>query len=174
MMEQVILVDEQDNELGFMEKLEAHQKGVLHRAFSILLFNSRGELMLQKRALTKYHSGGLWTNTCCSHPLPAESIENAVQRKLLQEMGIRLQPSFAFKFLYKTTLPGGLTEHELDHVYIGVYDGAPVLNKDEAESWKFMDVNVLRKDIALHPENYTVWFRLILNHPEMNSIPALN
>jgi len=169
-MEHVILVDEQDNERGTMEKMEAHQQGVLHRAFSVLLFNSQGQLMLQKRARTKYHSGGLWTNTCCSHPLPGEPVERAVQRKLMQEMGIQYKPEFAFKFIYKTKLEGGLTEYELDHVYTGLYDGTPVLNQEEAEGWKLMDLPVLRDDIQRNPTHYTVWFKIIMNHPQLSSI----
>mgnify|MGYP003476749980 CR=1 FL=1 len=171
-MEKIILVDEFDNEIGTMEKMEAHRKGVLHRAFSVLLFNSQGELLLQKRAKNKYHSGGLWTNTCCSHPLPQESIEDAASRRLKQEMGIDLRPTFAFKFIYKTHLDQSLIEHEYDHVYTGVYDGIPVINMDEVEEWKFMDLNSLRKDIKQFPESYTSWFKIIINHPEWFEIAA--
>lgn len=171
-MEKIILVDEFDNEIGTMEKMEAHRKGVLHRAFSVLLFNSQGELLLQKRAKNKYHSGGLWTNTCCSHPLPQESIEDAASRRLKQEMGIDLQPTFAFKFIYKTHLDQSLIEHEYDHVYTGVFDGTPVINKDEVEEWKFMDLTSLRKDIKQFPESYTTWFKIIINHPEWFEIAA--
>jgi isopentenyl-diphosphate Delta-isomerase len=171
-MEKIVLVDEFDNEIGTMEKMEAHRKGVLHRAFSVLLFNSHGELLLQKRAKNKYHSGGLWTNTCCSHPLPHESIEDAASRRLKQEMGIDFQPTFAFKFIYKTHLDQSLIEHEYDHVYTGVFDGVPVINKDEVEEWKFMDVNSLRKDMKEFPEHYTTWFKIIMNHPEWFEIAA--
>ena len=124
-MEKIILVDEHDNAIGTMEKMEAHRRGVLHRAFSIILFNSNGEILLQKRSKSKYHSGGLWTNTCCSHPLPNESIQDATRRRLKQEMGIDLQPEFAFKFIYKTPLDQNLIEHEYDHVFIGTFDGDP-------------------------------------------------
>lgn len=171
-MEKIILVDEFDNEIGTMEKMEAHRKGVLHRAFSVLLFNSRGELLLQKRAKNKYHSGGLWTNTCCSHPLPNESMENAASRRLKQEMGIDFQPTFAFKFIYKTNLDRSLIEHEYDHVYTGVFDGLPVINKDEVEEWKFMDLSSLRKDMKEFPEYYTTWFKIIINHPEWLEVAA--
>ena len=171
-MEKIILVDEFDNEIGTMEKMEAHRKGLLHRAFSVLLFNSRGELLLQKRAKNKYHSGGLWTNTCCSHPLPHESIQEAARRRLKQEMGIDLLPTFAFKFIYKTNLDQSLIEHEFDHVYIGVFDGIPMINKDEVEEWKFMNLNSLRKDINQFPESYTTWFKMIINHPEWVEIAA--
>ncbi|HTJ47854.1 MAG TPA: isopentenyl-diphosphate Delta-isomerase, partial [Cyclobacteriaceae bacterium] len=116
-MEHVILVDERDDAIGTMEKIEAHEKGLLHRAFSILLFNSKGEFLLQKRSKKKYHSGGLWTNTCCSHPLPDEQIEEATRRKLKQEMGIEVKTEFAYKFIYKTNLDKNLIEHEYDHVY---------------------------------------------------------
>lgn len=172
-MDLVILVDEHDRELGFMEKMEAHQKGVLHRAFSVLLFNSKGELLLQKRSATKYHSAGLWTNTCCSHPKPNEKIEEAVSRRLQEEMGISLMPEFAYKFLYKTTLDNNLIEHELDHVFVGVYDGNPQINSNEVEDCKFVALSELRQEIALHPDAYTHWFKLIIAHPELEvAIPA--
>lgn len=171
-MEKIILVDESDNEIGTMEKMEAHRKGVLHRAFSVLLLNSQGELLLQKRAKNKYHSGGLWTNTCCSHPLPHESIQDAARRRLKQEMGIDLLPTFAFKFIYKTNLDQSLIEHEFDHVYVGVFDGIPMINKDEVEEWKFMSLDSLRNDIKQFPESYTPWFKMIINHPEWIEIAA--
>lgn len=170
-MEKVILVDERDNIVGTMEKLEAHKKGVLHRAFSILLFNSKGEMLLQKRAASKYHSGGLWTNTCCSHPLPEESMEQATRRKLKQEMGIDLQTEFAYKFIYKASLDHGLTEHELDYVYTAIFDGDPVINTEEVEAWKFVDIAALKKDIADNPDHYTYWFKLIIRHPELILLP---
>jgi len=166
-MEHVILVDEHDNEVGTMEKLEAHQKGVLHRAFSVLLFNTKGEVLLQKRAKSKYHSGGLWTNTCCSHPLPGESTRDATRRKLNQEMGIDLQPEFVYKFIYNASLDKDLTEHELDHVFIGTYDGDPIINTDEVEDWKYIDVAALRMDMKKNPGHYTAWFTLMMNHPQV-------
>lgn len=169
-MEHVILVDELDNTIGTMEKIEAHQKGILHRAFSVLLFNSKGEILLQKRAIAKYHSGGLWTNTCCSHPLPAESMQEATRRKLIQEMGIDMIPEFAYKFIYKTNLDNNLIEHEYDHVFIGTYDGDPIINNEEVEDWKFTDLPTLRTDIKENPEAYTFWFKLIVNHPQLNAI----
>lgn len=172
MMEEIILVDEFDNEIGTMEKMEAHRKGLLHRAFSVLLFNSKGELLLQKRAKNKYHSGGLWTNTCCSHPLPQESIQQAARRRLNEEMGIDLVPTFAFKFIYKTDLDKRLIEHEYDHVYTGVFDGTPSINKDEVEEWKFMDLDSLRQDMKRYPEAYTTWFKIIVNHPDWAAIAA--
>ena len=171
-MDKVILVDEQDDVIGSMEKMEAHRRGVLHRAFSVVLFNSSGELLLQRRADNKYHSGGLWTNTCCSHPLPEESIHDAAQRRLKYEMGISLKPEFAFKFIYKTPLNESLIEHELDYVFIGTFDGSPIINKEEVSEWKFMSLTELKKDIKLYPEIYTVWFRLIVDHPLMRTIAA--
>ncbi len=171
-MEKIILVDEHDNAVGTMEKMEAHRKGLLHRAFSILLFNSNGELLLQKRSKNKYHSGGLWTNTCCSHPLPAESVKDATRRRLKQEMGIDLQPEFAFKFIYKTDLDQNLIEHECDHVFTGTFDGNPIINLEEVEDWKFMNLSALRKDMEKHPELYTSWFKIIINHPELNALAA--
>jgi isopentenyl-diphosphate Delta-isomerase len=171
-MEEIILVDEQDNAIGTMEKVEAHRKGILHRAFSVVLFNSIGELLLQKRASNKYHSGGLWTNTCCSHPLPDEAIGDAAERRLRYEMGINLKPEFAFKFIYKTPLDNSLIEHELDHVFIGTFDGSPVINKDEVSEWKFMSLSELKNDMEHSPEVYTVWFRLIVHHPQLEAILA--
>ena len=147
-----------------MEKMEAHRKGALHRAFSVLVFNSRGEILVQKRAQAKYHSAGLWTNACCSHPRPNESIQQACARRLLEEMGINAHPEFAYKFVYKITLADGLIEHEVDHVFRATYDGAPIVNPEEVEDWKFVGLVELKNDVATHPENYTYWFRLILEH----------
>lgn len=161
-MEEVILVNSKDEEIGTMEKLKAHQTGALHRAFSILIFNSKGEMMLQQRADHKYHSGGLWTNACCSHPKPGESVQNAARRRLMEEMGIDLEPRFIYKFIYKSELENNLIEHECDHVFIGEYDDVPILNGDEASGWKFASVSDIKKDIEKNPEHYTVWFRMIL------------
>ena len=147
-----------------MDKLEAHVKGALHRAFSILIFNSKGEMLLQKRAGSKYHSGGLWTNACCSHPVPGEAIEAATRRRLLYEMGIDVPTSFAYKFIYKTALDSNLTEHEFDHVFVGTFDGVPNVNPEEVEDWRFVSLADLKKDVTAHPERYTYWFRLILNN----------
>ena len=169
-MEQVILVDPQDREIGTMEKMEAHKKGVLHRAFSILLFNSKGEMLLQKRAGSKYHSPGLWTNTCCSHPKPGESMRDATARKLMQEMGIASNTAFRFKFTYRTELEEGLVEHEIDHVFTGTFDGMPIINKQEVDDWKFTPVGELRQDISANPDRYTFWFRKILDHPDLRDL----
>jgi len=161
-MEKIILVDEQDNAIGTMEKLEAHRKGVLHRAFSVLLRNSKGELLLQRRSEKKYHSGGLWSNTCCSHPAPGESLEDATRARLMYEMGIDVQPQFAFKFIYKAALDHDLTEHEYDHVFTGLFNGTPVVNKDEVDEWRFINIRDLLSDLSLEPQKYTPWLKLIL------------
>jgi isopentenyl-diphosphate Delta-isomerase len=162
-MEYVVLVDENDIEIGTMEKMEAHRKGALHRAFSVVLYNSNGEILLQKRAQSKYHSAGLWTNACCSHPLPNELMEVATRRKLKQEMGIDLMPKYAYKFIYQTNMGGGLIEHEYDHVFTGIFDGEPIINTHEVEDWKFISPDLLRIDIRKNPQNYTYWFKLILD-----------
>jgi isopentenyl-diphosphate Delta-isomerase len=166
-MEKVILVDEHDNSIGTMEKMEAHRRGLLHRAFSILVFNSKGQMLLQKRAAGKYHSGGLWTNACCSHPLPDEPMNEATNRRLKYEMGIDLSPEYIYKFIYKAPLDQGLVEHELDYVFSATFNGTPSVNPDEVEEWKFMNMDDLKEDILRHPELYTYWFRVIMNHPEL-------
>jgi isopentenyl-diphosphate delta-isomerase len=166
-MEKVILVDEHDNELGSMEKMEAHRAGALHRAFSVILFNSKGEMLLQKRSANKYHSAGLWTNTCCSHPKPSERMEVAVRRRLKEEMGIDTQPVYAYKFMYRVALDNKLIEHEMDYVYMGLFDAEPVINTSEVENWRFMNLTEIRKEISENPESFTHWFRLIVDHPEL-------
>lgn len=172
-MEHVILVDTNDRAVGTMEKMEAHRKGVLHRAFSIVLFNDDGKMLLQKRSGKKYHSSGLWTNTCCSHPLPGETMEDATRRRLREEMGIDLQPAFAYKFIYNAQLDHHLTEHEVDHVFVGTFNGVPDINKSEVEDWKYVDLPWLKEDMKKNPSAYTEWFKLMIDHPEINSIPAL-
>ena len=169
-MEQVILVDRSDNEIGLMEKMEAHRKGLLHRAFSVLLFDKEGRLLLQKRSRNKYHSSGLWTNTCCSHPLPGESVEDASRRRLREEMGIDLQPAFSFSFIYEAALDKELREHEYDHVFIGTFDGVPEINHSEVSDWKYAALPWLKKDMELHPERYTAWFKLIIKHPALDAV----
>lgn len=163
-MEQVVLVDTKDNAIGQMEKLEAHKKGALHRAFSVLIFNDKGEMLLQKRAESKYHSGGLWTNACCSHPRPEEDTTQAAKRRLQEEIGLDLTPRFVYKFIYKTDFNNDLIEHELDYVFIGEHNGAPSINTDEVSDWKYMAINDLKKDIIEHPEQYTVWFKIIVEN----------
>jgi isopentenyl-diphosphate delta-isomerase len=163
-MEQVILVDTNDKAVGTMGKMEAHQKGILHRAFSILLFDDEGKMLLQKRSQNKYHSSGLWTNACCSHPVPGEALKDATRRRLREEMGIDLQPAFSHTFIYKAQLDNGLIEHELDHVFIGTFNGVPRINKKEVEEWKFVEVAWLKEDIIRNPSAYTEWFKLIMNN----------
>lgn len=163
--EQVILVDAQDNEVGQMEKQAAHETGALHRAFSVFVYNAAGHLILQRRAMHKYHSGGLWTNTCCSHPRPGESDLDAATRRLQEEMGFACALEHAFSFLYFQEV-GDLTEHELDHVFIGEFDGQPEINPEEVAEWLAMPIADLRQDIAAHPERYTVWLRLCLERVE--------
>jgi isopentenyl-diphosphate delta-isomerase len=162
-MSDVILVNEQDQPIGRMSKLEAHQKGELHRAFSVFIFNDNDEMLLQRRAADKYHSGGLWTNTCCSHPFVDEATEAACGRRLQEEMGFRTELEYVTSFIYKAELDRGLYEHEFDHVYIGRYNEAPQPDPQEVAEWKYMDLATLESDMALHPEQYTVWFRIIFS-----------
>ena len=162
-MERVILVDENDNPLGTMEKMEAHEDGVLHRAFSVFIFNSNGEMLLQQRAFSKYHSGGLWTNTCCSHPREGEATIEAAHRRLREEMGFDCEIKKAFDFIYKKELDKGLTEHELDHVFIGEFEGGFNVNPDEVNAFVYKPVPEILKGIDLAPENYTEWFKICLS-----------
>ncbi|MEO6135613.1 MAG: isopentenyl-diphosphate Delta-isomerase [Ginsengibacter sp.] len=160
--ELLILVDEQDNEIGTIEKWPAHQKALLHRAFSVFIFNSKGELLLQQRAYGKYHSPGLWSNTCCSHPLKGESIEESISRRLMEEMGMICDLHFQFKFIYHHTFDNGLTEHEFDHVYFGISDSTPVLNPDEVNAWRYLSMKKLEEEINQNPENFTAWLKICL------------
>lgn len=157
----VILVDKNDNQLGLMEKIEAHKKAVLHRAFSVFILNENNELLLQKRALSKYHSPGLWTNTCCSHPRDGESVINAGIRRLSEEMGFETELNTLFSFIYKAEFDNGLTEHEFDHVLLGRYNKNPLINKLEVSDWRWIDVELLKKDVVVSPYLYTVWFKII-------------
>ena len=161
-MEKVILVDKNDQQIGLMEKHEAHVKGLLHRAFSIFIFNSKNELLLQKRALQKYHSGGLWTNTCCSHPREKESTLDAAKRRLKEEMGMTCNLELKFNFIYKSKLDNNLYEHEFDHVFFGISNSNPIINKIEVDSYDYKSLGYLKKDIIEHPENYTEWFKICL------------
>jgi isopentenyl-diphosphate delta-isomerase len=159
----VILVDEQDNDIGVMEKMQAHQEGKLHRAFSIFIFNDKQELLLQQRALSKYHSGGLWTNTCCSHPRPTETIKDAASRRLFEEMGMSCDMQIKTSFIYKTPFENGLTEHELDYVLIGLTHQNPIINTKEVETYKWQTISDIKNDILIHPNNYTSWFKIALD-----------
>jgi|TARA_B100000767_G_scaffold73749_1_gene70454 isopentenyl-diphosphate delta-isomerase len=161
MNEMVILVDNNDNQLGLMEKIEAHEKAILHRAFSVFILNDNNELLLQKRALSKYHSPGLWTNTCCSHPRHGESVINAGLRRLKEEMGFETEISSLLSFIYKAEFDNGLTEHEFDHVLVGRYNKNPSINKSEVSDWKWTDLDFLKKDVVSNPDLYTVWFKII-------------
>lgn len=160
--EHIILVDEHDNEVGTMEKLEAHQCGALHRAFSIFLFHPDGRLLMQQRAQHKYHSGGLWTNTCCSHPRPGEETHAAAIRRLKEEMGMECDLTFLNSFVYKATFPNDLTEYEYDHVFVGVTDKEPVLNPEEASDWKWITPKELQESMRQSPEHYSVWLHIAL------------
>jgi isopentenyl-diphosphate delta-isomerase len=160
--DKVILVDEYDHNIGEMEKTGAHLKGLLHRAISVLVFNSRNEVMLQQRSLTKYHSPGLWSNTCCSHPRPGEATPMAAHRRLKEEMGFECQLNKAFDFTYKVNFDNGLIEHEFDHVYIGYYDRDPIINPEEANAFRWIPIKELLGDIRSNPDSYTVWFRIIM------------
>jgi len=161
MEEQVILVDENDLQIGLMPKMEAHEKAVGHRAFSVFVQNDKGELMLQQRAADKYHSPLLWANTCCSHQRDGETNLEAGKRRLQEEMGFVTELKEVFSFIYKAPFDNGLTEHELDHVMLGVYNEAPVINRDEVESYKWMTPEAIKKDMEIAPELYTAWFRII-------------
>ena len=158
----VVLVNELDEEVGTMEKLEAHQKGMLHRAFSVFVFNDKNELLLQRRAFGKYHSEGLWTNTCCSHPAPGETLVEAGKRRMKEEMGMDIAPEPLFSFIYRAELDNYLIEHELDHVLVAFSDETPHLNPEEAISFKWMSLEEIKKDMAMHPHNYTEWFKIII------------
>lgn len=163
MEEYVVLVDTNDVEIGTMEKLEAHQKGVLHRAFSVLIFNNAGDMLLQRRALSKYHSAGLWTNACCSHPRKNETIVEAAKRRVVEEIGLKLELiESVFSFIYKAKFEDGLVEHELDHVLIAVEDSKPKINKDEVCDYTYKSLDWIMADMDINPEKYTAWFKILL------------
>ncbi|MFT4153072.1 isopentenyl-diphosphate Delta-isomerase [Parafilimonas sp.] len=159
-MEEVILVNEQDEETGVMEKMEAHLKGRLHRAFSIFIFNDKNEMLLQQRAAGKYHSAGLWTNACCSHPRPGEKTQDAAARRLKEELGFETQLGEIFEFSYKASFENGLTEHEFDHVFAGTYNGNMHLNKTEVQEVCFRSMEEIESDLQTHSHKFTAWFLL--------------
>jgi|TARA_B110000977_G_scaffold93112_1_gene123255 isopentenyl-diphosphate delta-isomerase len=163
MKEEVILVDTNDVPLGTMPKMEAHEKAILHRAFSVFILNKEGQLMLQQRALSKYHSPGLWTNTCCSHQRLGETNIEAGTRRLQEEMGFKTPLKELFSFVYKATFDNGLTEHEFDHVILGYYDSEPIINHEEVTNWKWMNLEEIIKEIKTTPDNYTAWFKIIFD-----------
>ncbi len=162
-MEKVILVNEKDEPIGSMEKIEAHEKALLHRAFSVFVYNDKNEVMMQKRAADKYHSPGLWTNTCCSHPREGESNIAAGKRRLMEEMGFQTELEERTSFIYKAPFDNGLTEHEFDHILVGHYNDAPNINPNEVAEWKWMGLDELRTDLLEHPEKYTAWFKIIFD-----------
>jgi isopentenyl-diphosphate delta-isomerase len=161
--EKVILVNEKDEPIGLMPKMEAHEKGLLHRAFSVFVFNDKNELMLQQRALSKYHSPGLWTNTCCSHQREGESNIQAGKRRLQEEMGFTTNLKDTMAFIYKAPFDNGLTEHEFDHILVGNFNDLPDLNPQEVSAWKWMKLEEVQKDMKNHPERYTEWFKIIFD-----------
>lgn len=163
MEEMVILVNEKNEPIGLMEKIEAHEKALLHRAFSVFIINNKKEIMLQQRAAHKYHSPLLWTNTCCSHQRENETNIQAGKRRMKEEMGMDVELKEAFSFIYKAPFDNGLTEHEYDHVMIGYSNEDPVINPDEVADWKWVDAQSLRVDIKKNPENYTEWFKIIFD-----------
>ena len=164
MKEEVVLVDENDNIIGSMSKLDAHKQGKLHRAISVFVFNDDNKFLLQKRALDKYHSPGLWSNTCCSHPRKNELVNKAAERRLFEEMGIEITLEKIFHFKYKVKFENGLIENEFDHVFSGKYSGAPKINISEVSDWKWMSPSEIKKDLIVNSTRYTFWFKLIFNN----------
>jgi isopentenyl-diphosphate delta-isomerase len=162
MLQEVVLVNERDEQVGIMEKMEAHRKALLHRAFSVFIFNAKGEMLLQRRALNKYHSAGLWTNACCSHPMPGEDTEKAALRRLNEELGFSTSINKIFDFVYKSGFDNGLTEHEFDHVFVGNYDGSIKPDKSEVSDYCFMSLPEIENSLQLKPANFTAWFHIAL------------
>lgn len=156
----LVLVNESDEPIGVMEKMEVHRKALLHRAFSVFVFNQAGEMLLQKRAITKYHSGGLWTNTCCSHPYASETLVQAAQRRLMEELGFQTDVHPAFSFIYKAALDNDLTEYEFDHVLIGIYNGEIFPDPAEVSDYAYKTMSLLKKELTEYPDRFTAWFRL--------------
>lgn len=166
MAELVTLVDKEDNVIGEEEKLSAHKEPKLHRAISILIFNSKKEMLIHKRADSKYHAPGLWTNACCSHPRPNESYKGAAKRRLPEEMGFNCELNEAFKFTYYAEFTNGLAEYEMDQVFFGIFEGEIKPSPNEVSDYKWVKINELMKDIFYEPKKYTAWFKIILTHPE--------
>ena len=160
--ELLILVNKNDDETGLLDKLSVHREGLLHRAFSVFIFNSRKELLLQQRAFGKYHSAGLWSNTCCSHPRAGESITYAISRRLQEEMGMVCDTQFQFKFIYQHQFENGLTEHECDHVYFGSTNQQPVTNEEEVRDYKYISLAELEEQIHQYPDQFTAWLKICL------------
>ena len=158
--QEVILVNENDEEIGVLDKMEAHRRALLHRAFSIFIFNSKGEMLLQRRALNKYHSGGLWTNACCSHPHPGEQVSNAAVRRLQEELGFTTSMTKAFDFVYHARFDNGLTEYEFDHVFVGQYDGPLQPNPEEVSDCCYKSIDEIKSSLLSHPHKFTEWFKI--------------
>ena len=158
--DKIILVNEHDDMVGVMDKMEAHRQGLLHRAFSVFIFNSKGEMLLQQRALSKYHSGGLWTNACCSHPLPGEKTLDAAQRRLMEELGFETPIEKIFDFTYRAEFDNGFTEHEFDHVYAGEYEGKLNVNPDEVSDFCYKEIGEIKNMLQTYPQKFTAWFHL--------------
>lgn len=161
MEQEILLVNEQDAPVGTMEKMETHRKGLLHRAFSVFIFDRQGKMLLQQRAAQKYHGAGLWTNACCSHPYPDEPVETAALRRMQEELGFKTPLQKLFYFIYRAEVENGLVEHELDHVFAGTYDGGIVPNKTEVGDYTFMEMAEISAALDRHPEKFTAWFRII-------------
>ena len=178
MQDFVILVDKKDNPIGTMEKLEAHQKGLLHRAFSVFIFNDKDELLIQRRALEKYHSPGLWTNTCCSHPKPNEALLDAAHRRLMEEMGMKCPNLFPVNsFIYKTDFDNGLIENEYDHIVLGRSNDMPLINREEVHEYAYLSIDSIKEKIKNTPDVYTYWFKLAISKinffEELKSLPKV-
>jgi isopentenyl-diphosphate delta-isomerase len=163
-IEKVILVNEQDEAVGEMEKLEVHQKGLLHRAFSVFIFNANGQMLLQQRAKSKYHSAGLWTNTCCSHPMPGEDTIAAARRRLKEEMGLDASLEQKTFFIYKAVFENGLIENEYDHIFTGSTNNEPEINKREVENYEWLSLTEIKNRIKSNPEHFTYWFKLAVEN----------
>lgn len=168
----VILVDENDRPIGTMEKMEVHEKALLHRAFSVFIFNDKGEMLLQKRAAAKYHSGGLWTNACCSHPRPGTDTISAANQRLKEEMGFSATLQKIFDFVYRAPYDNGLTEHEFDHVLLGIYTGKITPNPSEVADFCFKPMDEIRESLQLHANKYTAWFKIAF--PKLEEYLARN
>lgn len=171
---EVVLIDDRDETIGTLDKMEAHRQALLHRAVSVFLFNKRGEWLLQRRHSLKYHSGGLWSNTCCTHPYPGESHREAARRRLREEMGLACPIHPIFRFLYRAPLGNGLTEHELDTVFIGFTDDTPAVDPVEVEAWIYLPSDRLHRHLDTHPDEYTVWFREIYRKVEKYLINGIH
>ena len=170
MVDYVVLVNKKDQEIGTMEKMEAHQKGLLHRAFSVFILNSKGEMLIHRRALGKYHSPGLWTNTCCSHPRPNETVLDAANRRLDEEMGMGESLSEVISFIYHHKFDNGLVEHEFDHILTGISDALPSINEDEVDSYKYIEIEELEQSMKQNPDDYSIWFKLA--YPKLKAIQS--